>query len=152
LCPTDGHKPVLQRLPDRLKHRVRELAQLIEEEHTPVAKRNFARARLPAAAHESGVRDGVMRRPERPPSYQRRVRGQHPGHAVYLRDLQGLFHRHTGQDRGRRPRQQRLPCAWRPNHHHIVPTRRCNFECSLHMLLASDVLEVDAFRRVAGRQ
>src|SRR5437870_8122706 len=38
LCPTDGHKPVLQRLPDRLKHRVRELAQLIEEEHTPVAQ------------------------------------------------------------------------------------------------------------------
>jgi len=131
---------------------VGELGQLVQEEYASMAKRNLPRARLPAAAHQSRMRDGVMRRPERPLPDQWRVRWQHSGHAIYLRDLQGLLHRQAGQYRGRRPREQRFPGAGRADHDHIVPTRRCHLERPLYVLLALDMTEIYAFRRLARRQ
>src|SRR6267143_6866740 len=58
LCPTHRDKPVLKRLPYRLEHRVGEFGQLVQEEYASMAKRNLPRARLPAAAHQSRMRDG----------------------------------------------------------------------------------------------
>ena len=117
-----------------------------------MAKRNFPRARLPAATHQSRVRDRVMRRPERPLPDQRRVRGQHSCHAIYLRDLQGLLHRQAGQYRRRRPREQRFPGAGRADHDHVVPTCRCHLKRPLYVLLALDMPEIYALRRLARQQ
>src|SRR5262249_34848416 len=56
----------LERLSQRFQHVAVELRQLVEEQHTVMRERDFARARQGAAADQSGSRGAVVRRPKWP--------------------------------------------------------------------------------------
>jgi len=73
-----------------LQHRMSELRQLVEKEHSAVAQRDLARPRDPPPADEAGVGDRVMRRSERAVGDQRRRTREEAGDAVYLGHVEGL--------------------------------------------------------------
>ncbi len=80
----------------------------------------------------------------------RRVGGQEIGHRVDSRDVERFLHRHRRQDRGQRPRQQRLPRAGRPEHDHIVPARGRLRQRPFDVLLASHFAEIGRHRQHAA--
>ena len=64
------------------------LRQFVEKEHAVVGQRNFAGTRDRAAADQSGVGDGVVRRAEGADADQAGACIEHSGHAVNLGGLQ----------------------------------------------------------------
>src|SRR5580704_18574416 len=58
----DGHASVFERLAHHFEHVALKFRKLVEKEHAIVAQGDFAGARDGAAADQSGVADGVMRR------------------------------------------------------------------------------------------
>ena len=61
----DGDDTVLERLPQRLEHRARELGQLVEQQDAAMRKRDLARARAWAATDDGRRRRAVVRCPKR---------------------------------------------------------------------------------------
>ena len=109
----DRHRAVLDRLPQRLEARARELTELVEEEHAVMGEGDLPRSRRRTAADQPGRRDRVMRGPERPRG-QRSVGGGTPGDAGDLGDLDRLRQLQRRQDRGQAPGRQRLPAPGGP--------------------------------------
>ena len=125
--------------------------QLIEKQNTPVRHRNFARPeRLPAAG-ESACRNRVVRASERPCLDQRVLRVQHAEDRIDLRDLNGLFLRHVGENRRNSFGEHALARARRANHQHIVSARRRNLERPLHVFLPLHIAKIRQRRRTCLR-
>ena len=61
LRPRNAHHPVFQRLPHHLQSRPFELRQLIEKQNSVVRQRDFARLRKTPSAHQSRIRNSVVR-------------------------------------------------------------------------------------------
>src|SRR5919112_6257564 len=116
--PRDSHVPVLQRLAQGLQRRPAELGQLVEEEHAVVRERYLPWPRVAPTPREPGGRDGVVRRPERPPRHERPV--ALPAGAVYLGHLDALLHGERGQYARHSARQHGLPRARRPTHDEVA--------------------------------
>ena len=87
----DGDRVIFQRLAHHFEHVARELGQLVEKEQAVVGQRDLAGAGHDAAADQSGVGDGVVRRAERPLRDQARAGIEHAGHGVNLGGLERFF-------------------------------------------------------------
>ena len=114
-------------------HRADELRHFIQEQDATMRQADLARPRPLPAAHQPGMRDGVMRRTEGPVADQRDVAGQHAGDGVYPRDIQCLGRGHAWRDRGER-RAPAVSCPTRADR----PTRCCgrnpvNFSFVVHL-------------------
>ena len=140
--PGDTDRTVLERLPHDFKNIARKLGKFVEEEHAIVGERDFPRTRNHAAANQSGVRNGVMRRAERTHANQPRPRIKHSGHAVNLGRLQGLFEGERRKDGGNALGEHCLPGAGRSDHQDVVAARAGNLQRALGSLLAADFLEI----------
>ena len=136
------NRAVFQRLPHHLQHVARKLRQLVEKEHAVVRQRNFSGARYGAAADQSRVADGVVRRAERPHAHQSIARVQHSGHAVNLGRLQRFFKRQRRKDRRHALGKHRLAAARRSDHQNVVSARAGHFHGALGRVLAAYILEV----------
>ncbi len=88
------------------------------------------------------MRDGVVRRPKRPPAHQRHLRRQLVGHRVDAGDVERLLHGHGRQDARQRPRQQRLSRPRWADHQHVVLPGSRHLESALDMLLTLDLAHV----------
>ena len=65
--PRDRDAALLERLAERLQHVAPELRQLVEEQHALIGERHLAGRQARPAADHRGVRQRVVRRPERRP-------------------------------------------------------------------------------------
>ena len=119
-----------------------ELGQLIQEQHPAVRQRNFARVGPVAAAHQPGVRDGVVRGAERALLDQRYVRRELVGHRIDAGHIQRFVDAHARQDARHRARQQGLARSGGPDKKYIMRTGRRHLQGALDMLLAFDLAEV----------
>ena len=92
----------------------------------------------------------MVRRAERPLAQQARAAGQQSGDAVNLGGFDGLGKGQRRQDARQPLRQHRLAGARRPDHEHVVPARRRDFERALGGGLAAHVAEIRGPRFGAG--
>ena len=140
LGPPDRDDPVLQRLAQHFERLVPELRDLVQEQHAAVGQADLAGPRpADAPADQTGVRDGVVRRPERPPAQQRPPARQLAGDRVQLGHLQRLLGPQGRQEPRQRPRQQRLAGPRRPDHQHRVAPGRGDLQGPLGVLLPAHV-------------
>jgi hypothetical protein len=80
-----------------------------------------------AAAHQTGVADGVVRGSEGTVAQQGGIRGELVSHGVNAGHIQRLVYRHFGQDAGQGTREQGLAAAWWPHHQDVVDNRPSPF-------------------------
>ena len=92
------HSLVFQRLSQGLQYPVAEFGQLVQEEHTSVAHRNFTWAGYGASADEASIGDSVVWRPERSLRNQRILFRKRVGDRIDLGDFDGLRVRQWRQD------------------------------------------------------
>ena len=142
LGAADGDHLVFHRLAQHLQDAHAELGQLVQEEHAAVRQGDLAGVRLVAAAHQPGVRDGVVRGAEGPAADQRHVRRELVGDGIDAGHIQRLVDGHARQDARHGARQQGLAGAWRPNHQDIMPAGRGHLQGALDVLLAFDLGKV----------
>ncbi len=76
-------------------------------------------------------------------AHQRFAVGQGAGHRVDARDVQRFAEGQPGQDRGQRPRQQRLAGAGRSFHETVVAAGAGDLQRTLGLFLPLDVREID---------
>ena len=152
LTARDADAAALERLPERLERRPRELGELVEEQHPAVRERDLAGARVRPAPDQTLRRDRVVRRAEGPLCGERPV--TEPGDAADPRDLDRLLVGRGRQDSGQASRQHRLARARRPDHEHVVAARGGDLERPLRVALPPDVRQVAVRldRRAAPRR
>ncbi len=138
----DDDRAVLERLAQHFQRAAVELRRFVEEQHAVVREADLARPRHAAAADQGRVRDGVVRRAERPVRHQARVGRQQARHRVDRRDLQRLVERQRRQEPRQAPRQHRLARAGRPDHQQVVAAGGGDLERPPGQVLAVHVAEV----------
>ena len=104
-------RAVLERLPERLEHRARELRQLVHEEDSAVRERDLAGTRARPAADDRRRGRAVMRRAKRRDRDERASGGSDARNRVDARHLERLRPRQRRQDPRQPPRQHRLARA-----------------------------------------
>src|ERR1019366_7787656 len=112
------------------------------EQRPIVSKRNLARPRDRAAADQTCVGDGVVRRAERSQPDESGVRIEHTSNTVDLGGLQRFFESKGRQDRRHALRQHGFSRSWRPDHQNVVTTSAGDFKGPLGGLLAANVFEI----------
>jgi len=113
-----------------------------------VRERDFAGPRDRAAANETGVRNGVVRRAKRRHAHESRTGRQQRSNAIDSRHLHCLVFAHRWQYGWHGPGKERLPAAGWPAHDQVVSARCRNFECSLCVFLSHHVRKVRGGRIV----
>ena len=141
------HSAVLERLTQDLERRLRELRQLVEEQHAVMRERDLAGPRHAAAADHRDHRRRVVRAAERPLLHEAAARWQEARDAVDLRDLECLLAREARQDGAQAAREHRLARPRHADHQEIVAARRRNLECSLRLELPLHIGKVIAKHR-----
>ena len=111
----------------------------------------LSRPRQPASAHEPGVRDRVVGRPEGTLHDQRRRLRQQPAHAVYLGHVEGLVVGEGGQYGRQGPGEQGLAAAGRAEHEQVVSACGGDLQGALRVLLAPYVGHVHPARHAGSR-
>ena len=120
LAPDDRHASVLQRLAERLDRRALELRELVHEQDPAVGERGLPRPRRVTAPDETGGRDRVVRRAERPRRDQ--AASVQARDAVYAGDLERLGSRvNGGRIDGRRRANIVLPVPGGPSNNRLWP-------------------------------
>ena len=119
------------------------LGQLIEEEQAIVSEGNFAGTGNDAAADESGVGDGVVRRAEGTLGNEAGRGIEHSGDGVDLGGLERFFKSERRKDRRQTFGEHRLAGAGRADHENVVAAGGGDLECTLGGLLTANVFEVD---------
>ncbi len=138
----DGDHAVLERLPERLEHRARELGQLVEQQDPAMRERDLTRARARASADDGGRRRAVVRSAERRHGDQRARRREQPADRVDPRHLERLLAPKRRQDPRQPAREHRLARAGRPLEQEVVRARRGDLERTASPLLPADVGEI----------
>ena len=116
-----------------------EFGELVQEKNTVMRERRLAGPRGRAAADESGSRDRVVGRAERPRPNQ--PVGVHSGDAVDPRHFDRLRVRHRRQDRRQPASEHRLARAGRPLEQQVVRARRRDLEREQRDLVTTDIRE-----------
>ena len=115
----------LQWFTQRVEHRGRELAELVEEQDATVSEADLARSqRGRAASDQRDDRAGVVRRPERRSGHQSTSRHGHAGRRVDHRRRQRVGPAEGRQDAGQALRQHRLARAGRSDQQQMVAACR----------------------------
>ena len=104
----DGDGVIFKRLAHDFEHIARKLRQLVKKKQAVMGKRDFAGPRNDAAADESRIGDGVVRRTERPLRDQAGGCVQHSGNGVNLGGLERFFKGERRQDGRQTLGQHRL--------------------------------------------
>jgi hypothetical protein len=134
---------VLEGLAKNFENVAGKLGEFVEKEQTIVRERDFAGPRDRAAANQSGIGDGVVRRAIRAPADQAAAGIKNSGDTVNLRRLQGFFKRERRQNRGHALGEHGFAGTGRPNHQYVVASGTGNFDGTLGGLLAANVFEVN---------
>jgi hypothetical protein len=119
----------------------REFRKLVEKEDAMVGKRDLPGFGPGPAAYERRHARRMMGRAKRPVRSKRAVY-DHARDALDHRDLKEFLRLKRRQDTRKPLREHGLAGAWRPNHDHMMPPRRCDLQSPLRALLAAHVLEV----------
>ena len=125
----DGDDAVLERLPERLEHRARELRKLVEQQDTAMGEAHLPRSRDRAAAHDRRRRGSVVRCAER-----RRVRRDLPQQrsvpaTEWIRVTSSASSwRERRQDRRQATREHRLAGSRRAGEQEVVRSRGRDLE------------------------
>src|SRR5439155_24689257 len=105
----DRDDTVLERLPERLEHRSRELGELVEKENTAMGEARFSRSRRRGSAADDRRRGARMvRRTKGRNADQSGARPEDPGDRVDARDLERLVVAEQREDAGQAAREHRL--------------------------------------------
>ena len=148
----DGDAALFERLAHHFEDVALKFGQLVEEQDAVVAERDFAGTRDGAAADQSGVADGVVRRAKRPRAHQAARIFEHAGDAVDARGLDGFLERHRRQDGGNALGQHGLAGAGRPEENNVVAAGAGDFQRALGALLSANVAQVHRILRGFGEQ
>src|SRR5690606_3489247 len=119
-CAGNCDLVILQRLSQYLQRLNVELGQLIEEQHTTVRQADLARTGNGSTTNQANVTRGVVWRPKRTLSYQRRFRRQQATVAVNPRNLERFLQAHGGQDARHTSGQECLTGSWRTTHDEVM--------------------------------
>ena len=140
--PGDRDDAVLERLPQRLEHRPRELGQLVEQQDAAMREARLAGSRHGTAADDRRGRGAVMGRAERRREDDRAPRRQRSGDRVDPRHLERLVAGERRQDARQAPPEHRLAGSRRAGEEHVVLARRGELERSPPTLLAPHLGEI----------
>ena len=95
----DGDDAVFEWLAQRLQVARAKFGQFVQKEHAPVRHADLPWPRPATAAHQPGMADGVVRRPEGSGADQRLAVGERIGHRVDAGDIERLAQGQPRQDR-----------------------------------------------------
>ncbi len=84
----DADEAVFQRLAHHFENIAVELGQFVEKEHAVMRKRNLAGTRIRAAAHQTSMAYGMMRRAKRPLRQQALARTEQTRDGIQLRHFE----------------------------------------------------------------
>ena len=135
----------------RFEHAPIELRHLVEKQHAAMGEAHFAGPRRRSAADQRDVRDGVMRRAERPLLEQPNAGPQLPGHRMNGRDLDRFLERQRRQDARQPSRQHRLAGAGRTDHQQVVAAGGGHFQRASRERLTVKVGQIEWAASVASR-
>ena len=113
---------------------------------------HLAGPRIRPAADQPRVRDGVVRRPERPARDERLSQRQNSGDRMNLGRLQRLVEAHLGEDRRKASRQHGLAGPRGTDQQDVMPARRRDLERPLGMRLPPHLREINVVLRPLGEQ
>src|SRR6266545_99394 len=139
----DDYAAVLERLAQGFEHALRELGQLVEEEHPQVREACLARMRHAAPADQSRARGGMVRSAEGPLAHEPMARREQAGHAPHRGDLDRLLESEGGQDGPKTARQHGLARSWRAQHEQVVAAGRRDLEGALGPEMAPHICEIE---------
>ena len=134
---------VFQRLPEHLERGLVELGKFVGEEHAVVRKGYLSGLWIDSASHKRHLGDGVVGSAERTLRDERSAPAELSRDAVYLRGLKTLAEREGREDGRQTLCHHGLAAARRPYHYHVVSSCGCHLERALHVLLSTDVGEVE---------
>ena len=137
-----ANQALLEWLPQHVERAPRELAHLVEEQHAFVREADLAGTGELPSADERDVRDGVVRRAERPLREEADPRRQQPRDRVHRARLQCLVERQRRQDARHAPRHHRLAGAGWANHEDVVAAGCRDFERAARQGLRQHIGEV----------
>src|SRR5271157_4212790 len=138
----DGDGVVFQGLAQDLEDVAGKLRKLVEEEQAVVSQRDLAGSGDDAAADQSGVGDGVMRRAEGALGDEALCGVEDAGDGVNLGGFQRLIEGERGEDGGQALGQHGFARAGRADHENVMAAGGGHLEGALGRLLAAHVLEV----------
>jgi hypothetical protein len=107
----NAHLAVFERLAKRFERAPAKLGELVEKQDSVVRETHLAGARSVAAADETGLADGVVRRAEGAQRDDSLVGGEQPGDAVDRGRLHGFFEAERREHARQKPREHRLAQA-----------------------------------------
>src|SRR6266404_9788029 len=85
------YRSIFERLTHHFEHVALKLRQFVEKKHAVMRERNFSGARHGAAADQSGIADGMVRRTKRPRTHEAARIVEQPGNAVDPRGFNCFF-------------------------------------------------------------
>ena len=132
----DGDFSVFDWLAHYFQCRSFEFRQLIEKQDAVVREADFARVWKCAAAEQTDIADGVMRRAERPRRDERFFAIEQPGDAVNLGRLDRFLQRHRRDDGGDAFGKHRFAGAGRTDHQDVVTASHRDFDGAFDVSLA----------------
>ena len=144
--PHDVHRLVLERLPQPLEARPRELRQLIQKQQPAVRQAHLPRPHRRPAPEQPRHAHRVMRGPQRR-LLEQPARDRSPQKSMHLRHLERRLAVEPREQPDRPPRQHRLARPRRPVQQQVVPARHHHLERPPGQQQPADVRHVPLARR-----
>ena len=119
------------------------LREFIKEQHPVVCEAHLSGSRLGSSTKESGIRNCMMRTPERPSRHEPILSVQQTANAVDFRCLNCFAQRQRRKNRWDPLCDHRFTGAGRSYAKNIVPSCCGNFYGAFHMTLPFDLAEVE---------
>src|SRR6185437_8758627 len=139
---SNGDHAVFERLAENFEDVALKFRELIEKKHAIVAQGNFPRTGNCAAADQTGIADGVVRRAVRTRADEAARIIEDAGDAVNARGFDGLIKRHWWKNCGDTFGEHRFAGAGRPDEQNVVSAGTGDFESALGGLLSAYVAQI----------
>ncbi len=138
----DRHHAVLERLPQGLENRTRELGQLVQEQDAAMSQRHLTRPRIRSSTHDRRRRRAVVRRAKRRTGHERAPGRKEARNGVDSRHLQRLGSRERREDSRQAAREHRLAGSRRPHQQDVVRAGGGDLERTAGALLSAHVRQI----------
>lgn len=140
--PGNGDSAIFQGLTQAFHSRLGKLRQLIQKQHPIVGQRDLSRAWRRSPANQTGGRNGMMRRPERPDRQQRQPLRQRSGNGMDPGALHRFLKGEGRQDGGQTLGKHTFTGARGPDEQQIMSPGSGNLQSPFGVLLSPDISQV----------
>ena len=126
--------------------------QFVQKQHAIVRQADFSGPGYRPAADQTGIRNCMVRSPERTRRNQSCLVRKQAGNRVDLGGFNRLVETHRRQNSRKPARQHGLTGTRRPDQHDVVPAGHRHFHRALRLILPFDVFEIDVIHALLRKQ